>query len=194
MGRTTVSHTTSHSTTKSESQSKTQSQSTTSKVLDEALRDKILAGLMGYMTDEEIDAYARNLLEPQHSAQMEAAQQDYDTKKLMREQEIEDLAAALKRDVEQQEKAYRQSAAGVETAALARGMGRSSYTLQSLANQGNALAEAVRQLTADNARQQNQIQQNQQDQNHPAHSSFIHLFFLRTCSLAARSKNAMLSH
>ena len=164
MGRTTVSHTTSHSTTRSESKSKTQSQaksqsqSTTKKVLDEKLRDQILAGLRGYMTDEEIDAYARNLLEPQHSAQMEAAQQDYDTKKLMREQEIEDLAAALKRDVEQQEKAYRQSAAGVETAALARGMGRSSYTLDRLAQQGTLLAEAVERLTGESERKRGQIQ------------------------------------
>lgn len=164
MGRTTISHTTSHSTTKSESQSKTQSQaksqsqSTTKKVLDEKLRDQILAGLRGYMTDEEIDAYARNLLEPQHSAEMEAAQQAYDTKKLMREQEIEDLAAALKQDVEQQEKAYRQSAAGVETAALARGMGRSSYTLDKLAQQGTLLAEAVERLTGESERKRGQIQ------------------------------------
>ena len=164
MGHTTVSHTTSHSTTKSESKSKTQSQatsqsqSTTKKLLDEKLRDQILAGLMGYMTDEEIDAYARNLLEPQLGAQMEAAQQDYDTKKLMREQEIEDLAAALSRDVEAQEKAYRQSAAGVETAALARGMGRSSYTLDKLAQQGTLLAEAVERLTGESERKRGQIQ------------------------------------
>lgn len=164
MGHTTVSHTTSHSTTKSESKSKTQSQaksqsqSTTKKLLDEKLRDQILAGLMGYMTDEEIDAYARNLLEPQHGAQMEAAQQDYDTKKLLREQEIEDLAAALSRDVEAQEKAYRQSAAGVETAALARGMGRSSYTLDKLAQQGTLLAEAVERLTGESERKRGQIQ------------------------------------
>ena len=164
MGHTTVSHTTSHSTTKSESKSKTQSQatsqsqSTTKKLLDEKLRDQILAGLMGYMTDEEIDAYARNLLEPQLGAQMEAAQQDYDTKKLLREQEIEDLAAALSRDVEAQEKAYRQSAAGVETAALARGMGRSSYTLDKLAQQGTLLAEAVERLTGESERKRGQIQ------------------------------------
>ena len=164
MGHTTVSHTTSHSTTESKSKSKTESQakseskSTTQKLLDEKLRDQILAGLMGYMTDEEIDAYARNLLEPQLGAQMEAAQQDYDTKKLMREQEIEDLAAALSRDVEAQEKAYRQSAAGVETAALARGMGRSSYTLDKLAQQGTLLAEAVERLTGESERKRGQIQ------------------------------------
>lgn len=163
MGRTTVSHTTSHSTTKSESQSKTQSQaksasrSTTQKVLDEKLRDQILAGLMGYMTDEEIDAYARNLLRPQLNAGLEAAQQEYDTAKLAREQEIEDVAAARERSIDEEEKAYRKSAAGVETAALARGMGRSSYTLETLAQQGKLLAEAVERLTGESERERAQI-------------------------------------
>ena len=46
----------------------------------------------------------------------------------------------------------------METAALSRGMGRSSYTLQTLANQGDALAKAVRELTDENARQSGQIQ------------------------------------
>ena len=48
--------------------------------------------------------------------------------------------------------------ANVQTAAMARGMGRSSYTMQNLANQGNLLANAVASLTADTAREQNQIQ------------------------------------
>lgn len=47
----------------------------------------------------------------------------------------------------------------METAALSRGMGRSSYTMQTLANQGSALAKAVQQLTEENARAQNQAQQ-----------------------------------
>ena len=46
----------------------------------------------------------------------------------------------------------------METAALNRGMGRSSYTLQTLANQGDALAKAVRELTDENARKTGQIQ------------------------------------
>lgn len=164
MARKTVSTTESHSSTDSwshsetQSQSKTQSQSATGKVLDEALRDKILAGLMGYMTDEEIDAYARNLLEPQKNAQSEAAEQIYEQAKLSGEQEIENLAAALARSVREQEKAYKQNMADVETAALSRGMGRSSYTMETLANQGRRLSEAVRELTQDNERQTAQAQ------------------------------------
>ncbi len=164
MAKKTVTTKDSHSVTNSQyhsestNQSKTQSQSATSKVLDEALRDKILAGLMGYMTDEEIDAYARNLLEPQKNAEREAAQQIYEQAKLSGEQEIENLAAALARGVKEQEKVYRQNMADVETAALARGMGRSSYTMETLANQGKRLSEAVSDLTEDNRRETAQAQ------------------------------------
>ena len=145
-----------HSETRHESQ--TQSQSETHKVLDEELRDKILAGLMGYMTDEEIDAYARNLLEPQRNAEREAAQQIYEQAKLSGEQEIENLAAALSRSVKEQEKAYRQNMADVETAALSRGMGRSSYTMETLANQGRRLSEAISEMTEENKRETAQAQ------------------------------------
>ena len=99
MARITVSNSTHESTTtseshsKSQSQSQSQSQSSTKKVLDEKLRDQILSGLMGYMTDEEIDAYAENLLRPQRDAQLEAARQKYETERLLGEQEIENLAA-----------------------------------------------------------------------------------------------------
>ena len=164
MARKTVKTTSSHSVTNSQyhsessSQSKTQSQRAMSKVLDEALRDKILAGLMGYMTDEEIDAYARNLLEPQKNAESEAAQRIYEQAKLSGEQEIENLTAALARSVKEQEKAYKQNMADVETAALARGMGRSSYTMETLANQGRRLSEAVSELTEDNRRETAQAQ------------------------------------
>lgn len=156
--------TTSSSSTKSQSHSETQSeslsksQSTTSKFLDEALRDQILAGLMGYMTDEEINAYAENLLKPQLNAGLEAAQQQYETTELAKTQEIENLAASLAKAIEEQRNAYGQSMANVQTGALARGMGRSSYALQVMANQGNSLAKAVMNLTDENARQSSQIQ------------------------------------
>lgn len=149
-------HSTTHSETKSQSESKSQSE--TKKVLDEELRDKILAGLMGYMTDEEMQVFAENLLKPQLNAGLEAAEQQYATTELAKRQEIENLAAALAKGIEDQEKAYGKSVANVQTAALARGMGRSSYTLQTLAQQGDALAKAVADLTRDTTRQQDQIQ------------------------------------
>lgn len=139
-----------HSQTQSQSQS--QSQSATKKVLDTALRDQILSGLMGYMTDEELDAYARSLLEPQKNADKEAAQQAHERKKLALEQEIESLAAQLARSVKEQERAYGKSMADVQTAALSRGMGRSSYTLETLAAQGRRLSEQIRDLTEENRR------------------------------------------
>ena len=144
--------------TTSQSQSATQSQSQTNKVLDEALRDKILSGLLGYMTDEEINAYAENLLRPQLNAGLEAAEQQYATAELAKRQEIENLSAALDRSIEEQQGAYAKSRAQLETAALARGMGRSSYTLGTLANADMSYARAVENLTRDTSRQQSQIQ------------------------------------
>ncbi|MBQ7886130.1 MAG: hypothetical protein IJ313_04460 [Clostridia bacterium] len=163
MARITVSESEHESTTKSQyhseskSESQSQSQSATKKVLDEKLRDEILSGLMGYMTDEEIDAYAENLLRPQRDAQLEEAQQKYETARLQGEQEIEDLAAELARSIDEQKRSYVQSAADVQTAALARGMGRSSYTLEMLANEGDRMARAVRELTQENERESQQV-------------------------------------
>lgn len=146
-----------HSTSQSQSQS--QSQSETHKVLDEALMNKILSGLMGYMTDEEISSYAESLLKPTLNAGLESAEQQYAATELAKQQEIKNIAAALDKSIEGQETAYQKSMANVETAALARGMGRSSYTLQSLANQGDALAKAIETLSGDASRQQQQIQE-----------------------------------
>lgn len=142
----------------SASQSTSNSQSTTKNVLDGELLNQILGGLMGNMTDDELTQFAENLLRPQLNAALEESQQNYETTKLAKEQEIENLARNLTRSIDEQNGAYRKSAANVETAALSRGMGRSSYTLQTLANQGDALAKAVRELTDENARQSGQIQ------------------------------------
>lgn len=143
----------------SQSQSRSDSQSTTKKLLDSDLMKQILGGLARNMTDEEINQFAENLLRPQLNAALEESRQNYETTKLSKEQELENLAASLTRAIDEQNTAYRKSAANVETAALSRGMGRSSYTLQTLANQGDALAKAVRQLTDENTRQSGQIQQ-----------------------------------
>ena len=142
----------------SESQSKSESLSTTKKLLDSDLMNQILGGLMKNMTDEELTQFADNLLRPQNNAALEESRQNYETTKLSKEQELENLAASLTRAIDEQNTAYRKSAANVETAALSRGMGRSSYTLQTLANQGDALAKAVRQLTDESTRQSGQIQ------------------------------------
>lgn len=163
MARITVSNSTHESTTTSESHSKSksesqsQSESTTKKVLDEKLRDGILSGLLGYMTDEEIDAYAEDLLRPQRDAQLEAAQQKYETERMLGEQEIENLAAELSESIDKQRRSYAQSSADVQTAAIARGMGRSSYTLDALAAEGDKTARAIQDLTRENERKNAQV-------------------------------------
>ncbi len=154
----TQSSTASASSSNGSSQSQSQSQSATQKVLDTRMLQAILAGLAGGMTDEEIRQYAENLLLPQKNAQMEASRQQYETTRLSKEQEIESLAAELERSIVAQSSAYRQNAAQVETEALKRGMGRSSYTMQTLANQGTLLAQAIRELTEENERKTGQLQ------------------------------------
>lgn len=145
--------------TNSQGSSSTNQESMTKKVLDSDLLKVILSGLSGQMTDEEMSAFAESLLRPQLRAGLEAADQTYETAKLAKEQEKENLAASLARAIQEQQAAYKQSMADVETAALARGMGRSSHTLQTLANQGNALAQVIRQMTDESTRQQGQLQQ-----------------------------------
>ncbi len=154
----TTSQSTSSSRQDSTSQSSSTSQSTTKNVLDKEMMNQILSGLMSNMTDEQITQFAENLLRPQLNAGLEASQQNYETTKLSKEQEIANIAANLNRSIDAQNEAYRKGAANVETAALNRGMGRSSYTMQTLANQSDALAKAVQQLTEDSGRQSQQIQ------------------------------------
>ncbi|MBQ2948329.1 MAG: hypothetical protein IJD94_05060 [Clostridia bacterium] len=141
-----------------QSTSKTQQSSATHKTLNDELVARIMAGLAAQMSDEEISAYAQSLLDPQRNAAKEAAQQQYEAAKLGHEQEIENIAAALARSIQEQQAAYRQGNANIETAALARGMGRSSYTLDTLAGQARAYAGAVQQLSEEAARGQKQAQ------------------------------------
>lgn len=138
-------------------QEQRQNTQTINKMLNQDLLNQILAGLPPMMTDEQIRAYAENLLTPQLNAQMEEAQNNYEATRLAKEQEIEDLARGLAEGMNAQNAAYRQSVANVENAALSRGMGRSSYTMQTLANQGDALSKALSNLMDENARQTSQI-------------------------------------
>lgn len=147
------------STTIHNSTSTTNSQSTTKNVLDAALRDEILSGLRGYMTDEEIRAYAENLLRPTLNAGLEASQQQYEASRLGYEQEIENLAVQLSQAIDRQNQSHAKGQAGLETAALARGMGRSSYLLDTKAALSQALSETIKSLTDESARQSAQVQQ-----------------------------------
>ena len=149
----------SQNTQKTQSQQSQQSISTTQALLNEALRDTILSGLRGYMTDAEITAFAENLLRPQLNAGLESAQQSYEASRLGYEQQIEDLAVQLSDAINKQQASYRQNVAGLETAALARGMGRSSYLMDTEAQLAQALSETIKSLTDESGRQTAQIGQ-----------------------------------
>lgn len=136
----------------------TRSETTSKNVLDEALLQTVLGGFSGGMTDEEIQKYAEALLTPIKNAELEAAQQEYEATRLGREQEIENLAVQLADAISKQEQSYTQNRAALETAALARGMGRSSYLLDTEAALSQALSETIRQMSSENTRQTAQIQ------------------------------------
>lgn len=134
-------------------------QETNSKnVLDQELFEQLLGGFAASMTDEEIQAYAESLLSPIRNAELEAAQQTYDASKLGYEQEMENLAVQLADAISKQQQTYGKNLAGLETAALARGMGRSSYLLNTEAALGQALAETIKGMSDENTRQTAQIQ------------------------------------
>lgn len=158
MAKTTVTSTSEKSTSSTKSQETGKSTSLTRGVLDEKLLETIMSGLTAQMTQEEIRKFAQSLLMPQAEAEREAARQAHETTKLAKGQEMENLAAELERAISEQNGAYRRSMADVETAAIRRGMGRSSYTLDRLAQQGDALAQAVKALTEENERRSDQIQ------------------------------------
>lgn len=150
--------TTSVSTSSSTSKSSTSSSSVSRNVLDEALLERILAGLSARMTQEELEAYARAQLEPQKNAEIEAAQAAHEMLRMDREQEIARLAQSLRDGVAAQQGAYRQSVSDLQRAALARGMGRSSYTLDAMAAQGRALSNAVAALTQQSEQKREDLQ------------------------------------
>jgi hypothetical protein len=127
-------------------------------VLDEALRDTILNGLAGPMSDAEIQKFAEALLTPQKNAALEASQQSYEASKLGYAQAMENLAVQLADAIGKQQMQYTQNLAGLETSALARGMGRSSYLLNTEAALGQALSETIKNLSNENTRQTAQIQ------------------------------------
>ena len=134
-------------------------QETNSKnVLDQELLETVLGGFTAGMTDEEIQAYAESLLVPIRNAELEAAQQTYDASKLGYEQEMENLAVQLAEAITKQQQSYGQSIAGLQTDALSRGMGRSSYLLSTEAALSQALADTIKNLSNENTRQTAQIQ------------------------------------
>ena len=134
-------------------------QETTSKnVLDSELLSTLLGGLTANMSEEQIRAYAESLLAPVRNAELEASQQSYEASKLGLTQEMENLAVQLADSISKQQQSYGKNLAGLETAALARGMGRSSYLLNTEAALGQALSETIKQLTTENTRQTAQIQ------------------------------------
>ena len=137
-------------TTTSQSQ---QSQSITQAVINSELLAKILAGLQdaGYTqkTTDELMKIAEDYYLPQYNAEIEAEKQAQAVKDMSYTQQLENLQSAYGKNIDVQNAAYDKSRAALETGALARGMGRSSYTMATLAGNDQARSAALAQLADD---------------------------------------------
>ena len=137
-------------TTTSQSQ---QSQSITQAVINSELLAQILAGLQdaGYTqkTTDELMKIAEDYYLPQYNAEIEAEKQAQAVKDMSYTQQLENLQSAYGKNIDVQNAAYDKSRAALETGALARGMGRSSYTMATLAGNDQARSAALAQLADD---------------------------------------------
>ena len=137
-------------TTTSQSQ---QSQSITQAVINSELLAQILEGLQdaGYTqkTTDELMKIAEDYYLPQYNAEIEAAQQAQAVKDMSYTQQLENLQSAYGKNINVQNAAYDKSRAALETGAMARGMGRSSYTMATLAGNDQARSAALAQLADD---------------------------------------------
>ena len=137
-------------TTTSQSQ---QSQSITQAVINSELLAQILAGLKdaGYTqkTTDELMKIAEDYYLPQYNAEIEAEKQAQAVKDMSYTQQLENLQSAYGKNINVQNAAYDKSRAALETGALARGMGRSSYTMATLAGNDQARSAALAQLADD---------------------------------------------
>ena len=137
-------------TTTSQSQ---QSQSITQAVINSELLAQILEGLQdaGYTqkTTDELMKIAEDYYLPQYNAEIEAEKQAQAVKDMSYTQQLENLQSAYGKNIDVQNAAYDKSRAALETGALARGMGRSSYTMATLAGNDQARSAALAQLADD---------------------------------------------
>lgn len=140
-------------TSQSQSQQSQQSQSTTQAVVNRELLAQILAGLQdaGYTqkTTDELMKIAEDYYLPQYNAEIEAAQQAQAVADMSYTQQLENLQSAYGKNIDVQNAAYDKSRAALETGALARGMGRSSYTMATLSGNDQARSAALAQLADD---------------------------------------------
>lgn len=133
----------------------------TQNVLNSELLSQILGGLQdaGYTqkTTDELMKIAQDYYLPAYNAEVEAARQAQATKDLTYAQQLESLAGAYGKNVDAQNAAFDQSRASLETGAMARGMGRSSYTMATLNQNDQARSAALAQLADDYNRDVRQV-------------------------------------
>ena len=158
---TTHSSSTTQGTSGSQSQGQSSSQQSTQKVVNHELLSQLLQGLadMGYTprSEEALRQAAENRYNPLYNAEVEAARQKQQQTDLALSQQLDELLSGISRQKDTQNATYDKARANIETGALSRGMGRSSYTMSTLSNNDIARAKALSQIDEDANRQTGQI-------------------------------------
>lgn len=158
---TTQSSSTTQGTSGSQTQGQSSSQQTTQKVIDQQLLAQLLQGLadMGYTprSEEALRQAAENRYNPLYNAEVEAARQKQQQTDLALSQQLSELLSGISRQKDTQNGTFDKARANIETGALSRGMGRSSYTTSTLSNNDIARAKALSQIDEDANRQTGQI-------------------------------------
>ncbi len=134
-----------------------------SRFLDEDLLRRLLQGLASSAytpkTQEELLSIAQQRYAPEYAAAVEAARQQQQQQDLALSQQLAGILAGLDRERAGQNAAFDQARARIELDALERGMGRSSYTLSTLAANDAQRAQALRQVDQEANRQAQDIGQ-----------------------------------
>lgn len=147
---------------KNQSTSSQQSQSSTQKEVNSTLLEQLLAGLTDTAytpkTMEELQQMAENLYNPTYSAEVQALKSAQETNNLAYSQQLENMLSAYDKNIGTQDAAFDKSRTAIETGALQRGMGRSSYTMSTLNNNDKARSDALAQMAADYSQNVGQVE------------------------------------
>lgn len=112
-------------------------------------------------TAEQLQQQAQNRYQSYYDAQRLSAQQEYDRNVAALEKQLAGLDMTYEKQREQSEKAYEQAVSKADRNLLSKGMQRSSYGAQTLANIQTAGNEALQDIADQEALQRQGIRDNQ---------------------------------
>lgn len=120
---------------------------------------QLLMQMMQPQNVQNLQDMAHNMYASHYGQLQLAAQQAHDSSVLALQQQVEKLGRTYDRQRQESAQQYAQAVSAADRRAMARGMGRSSYNLQTLANLEQAGADAQNQLWQYQTEDENHINQ-----------------------------------